>query len=86
MKDAAGELEAVLAEDLLLGQPFGVATEVAFDVRLAHLPPIGLQVLEADPTITDHDPGVGADQGLELLAVAVLGDRKEGRPRGAQSP
>ena len=38
---AAGELEAVLAEGLLLGQPVGVAAEVALEVRPAHLALVG---------------------------------------------
>jgi hypothetical protein len=47
---------------------------------------VGIEVLKADPAIRDHDPGIGADQRLELLAVAVAGDLEECRARGAQRP
>ena len=43
-------------------------------------------MLVAVPAIRDDDPGVGADQRLELLAVAVLGDLEERRARGGQGP
>jgi hypothetical protein len=35
----------LLAEGLLLGQPFGVAAQVALDVRPAHLALVGVTVL-----------------------------------------
>ena len=53
---AAGELESLLTEDLLLGQPFGVAAKVPLEVRPAHLAPVGIQVLVAVPAIGDDDP------------------------------
>src|SRR5581483_1065532 len=44
-------------------------------------------MLEADPAIGDDDPGVsGADERVELLAVAVLGNLKERRPGGGRGP
>ena len=77
-KHATGELDALLAEGLLLGQAIGVAAEVALDVRPASLASGGVQMAVAVPAIGDHDPGVaGADQRVELLAVAVLGDLQE---------
>ena len=83
----AGELEAVLAEGLLLGEPVGVAAEVALEVRPAHLAPVGVEMAVAVPAVGDHDPRVrGADQRVELLAVAVLGDLQERRARGGRGP
>jgi hypothetical protein len=36
---------------------------------------VWVAVLEAVPAVRDHDPGVaGADERVELFAVAVLGD------------
>ena len=83
---AVGELEALLAEDLLLGESFRVAAKVALDVRPAHLAPVGIQVLIAEPAVRDDDPRIGADQRVELLAVAVLGDLEQRRARGGQGP
>ena len=41
----------------------------------------------AVPAIGDHDPGVaGADQRVELLAVAVLGDLEEHGLRSGRGP
>ena len=41
----------------------------------------------AVPAVRDHDPWVaGADQRVELLAVAVLGDLQERRLRGGRGP
>ena len=84
---AAGELEAVLAEGLLLAQAVGVAAEVALQVRPAHLALVGVEMAVAVPAVGDHDPGIaGADQRVELLAVAVLGDLQERRLRGGRGP
>ena len=55
---AAGELEAVLAEGLLLGEPFGVAAEVALQVRPAHLALVGVEMAVAVPAVGDHDPRI----------------------------
>ena len=52
----AGELEAWLAEGLLLGQPIGVATEVALQMRPAHLTLVGIEMAIAVPAIRDQDP------------------------------
>ena len=86
----AGEREAVFAEGLLLAQAVGVAAEVALQMRPAHLPLVGVEMAVAVPAVRDHDPGVaGADEGVELLAVAVLGDLQErglGGARGPQRP
>ena len=40
----------------------------------------------AVPAVGDHDSWVGADQRVELLAVAVLGDLKERRARRGRGP
>ena len=83
----AGELEALLAEGLLLAQPVGVAAEVALEMRPAHLAAGRVEMAVAVPAIRDHDPGVaGADQRVELLAVAVLGDLQERRVGGGRGP
>jgi hypothetical protein len=55
-------------------------------VRPAHLAPVRIQVLKATPAIRDHDPGIGADERVELLAVAVLGDLQERRLGGDRGP
>ena len=84
---AGGELQAAFAEGLLLGESVGVAAEVALQVRPAHLPLVGVEMAVAVPAVRDHDPGVvGADQRVELLAVAVLGDLQERRLRGGRGP
>jgi hypothetical protein len=70
----AGELEPLLAERRLLGQPVGVAAKGTLQVRPAHLPLVRVQVRKPVPTIRDHDPRERAEQRRELLAVAVLGD------------
>jgi len=78
----AGELQAGLAEGLLLGHPVGVAAEVALQVRPAHLALVGVEMAVAVPTVRNDDPGIrGADERVEPLAVAVLGDLQE---RGAR--
>jgi hypothetical protein len=86
LEHAAGEFQALLAEGLLLGEPFCVAAEVALDVRPAHLALVGVQVLKAVPAVRDHDPRIRADQRVELLAVAVFGDLQERRLGGARGP
>lgn len=79
---AAGQLEALLAEGLLVGQALlAVAGEVALEVAPADLAALGVQVLIAGPAIRDHDSRVVAGQRLELLAVAVLGNLKQRRFR-----
>ena len=41
---------------------------------------VGVQMAVAVPAVRDHDPGIcGADERVELLAVAVLGDHKDRR-------
>jgi hypothetical protein len=35
---------------------------------------VWVAVLEAVPAVRDHDLRIGADERVELLAVAVLGD------------
>ena len=83
-----GERDALLAEGLLLAQTVGVAAEVALEVRPAHLALVGVEMAVAVPAVGDHDPWVaGADQRVELLAVAMRGDLEErrlGRGRGPQ--
>jgi hypothetical protein len=85
-KHTAGEFQALLAEGLLLGEPFCVAAKVALDVRPAHLPLVGVQVLKPVPAIRDHDPRERADERLELLAIAALGDLQERRLSGGRGP
>ena len=85
-KYAGGELESILAEGLLFGESFCVATEVALQMRPTDLPPFGPQVLVTRPAIRDDDPAVVADQLVELLAVAVLGDLEDRCSRGAHAP
>lgn len=63
-----------------------MAAEVAFEVRPAHLPESGVQMAVAVPAVRDHDPGIRADQRVELRAVAVLGDLKERRGRSGRGP
>jgi len=77
----------VFAEGLLLAKPVGVAAEVTLDVRPAHLPLAGITMAKAVPAVRDHDPGVvGADERVELLTVAVLGDLQERRLRSGRGP
>jgi hypothetical protein len=66
-----------------------VAAKIALNVRPAHLALVRVEVLEAVPAVRDHDPRIGADERVELLAVAVFGDLQErrlGRGRGPQRP
>ena len=63
-----------------------MAAKVALDVRPAHLPVVRVKVLKATPAVRDDDPRVRADQRLELLAIAVLGDLEERRARAGQGP
>jgi hypothetical protein len=84
---SAGECKALFAERLLLGEPFAVTAKVALQMRSADLPRAGVQVLVAEPSVRDDNPRAGADQLVELLAVAVLGDledRRAGAGRGPQ--
>ena len=48
---AAGELETVLAERLLLGESFCVAAKVALQMRPAQLAGAGIELLVAWPAI-----------------------------------
>src|SRR5918999_1789762 len=48
---AAGELKAVCAEGLLLGEPLAVAAKVALQMRPAHLQPARVQMLVAGPAV-----------------------------------
>ena len=41
---------------------------------------------KAVPAVRDHDPRIRADERVELLAVAVLGDLQERRLRGGRGP
>src|SRR5437016_1233727 len=41
---------------------------------------------KAVPAVRDHDPLVGADERVELLAAAVTGDLQERRLRGGRVP
>jgi hypothetical protein len=43
----AGELQALLAEGLLLGQPVGVAAEVALEMGPAHLALVGIETAKS---------------------------------------
>src|SRR6516164_8846720 len=84
---AASERVTLFAEDLLLAQPVGVAAEISRDMRPARLAPAGIEMAVSVPAVRDHDPWVaGADQRVELLAVAVLGDLKEHGARGGRGP
>jgi hypothetical protein len=82
----AGELEALFAEGLLLAQAVCVTAEIALPMRPAHLPSCGVEMAVAVPALRDHDPRIRADQRVELLAVAVLGDLQERRLRGGRGP
>src|SRR3954451_19745450 len=82
----AGEFQALFAEGLLLGQPVGVAAEVALQMRPAHLALVWIEMAVAVPAVRDHDPGISADERVELLAVAVLGDLQEHRVGGGRGP
>ena len=57
-------------------------------IKMSGHPPFPAQViLNAVPAVRDHDPGVpGADQSVEPLAVAVLGDLQERRLWGGRGP
>ena len=63
-----------------------MAAEIALEVRPAHLALVGVEMAVAVPAVGDHDPWVGADQRVELLAVAVLGDLEERRVQGGRGP
>jgi hypothetical protein len=64
-----------------------VAVEVALDMRPARLASGGVEMAVSVPAVRDHDPGVaGGDQGVELLAVAVLGDLQEHGARSRRGP
>ena len=77
----------MLAEGLLLREPVGVTAEITLEVRPAHLALVGVEMAVAVPAVGDHDPRVaGADQRVELLAVAVLGDLQEHRLGGGRGP
>src|SRR5271165_6786251 len=75
----AGQFQASFAEGLLLGESLGVAAEVALEMRPADLSAVGVEVLVARPAVRDHDPGERADQLVELIAVAALGDLEDRR-------
>jgi hypothetical protein len=84
---AAGQLLAALPEGLLFAEPVGMAAEVTLQVRPAHLAASRVEVAVAVPAVRDHDPRVRcADQRVELLAVAVLGDLQEHGVRGGRGP
>ncbi len=63
-----------------------MAAEVALEVRPAHLALVGVEMAVAVPAIGDHDPWVGADQRVELLVVAVLGDLHKHPAGGGRGP
>lgn len=52
-KHAAGEHQALLAKAFLLGEPFGVAAEIALQVRPAHL---ALVAVRSGPDAWNHAP------------------------------
>src|SRR3954463_12221029 len=63
-----------------------MAAEVALQMRPADLPRAGVQVLVSGPAVGDDDPWIRADQRVELLTVAVLGDPEQRGLGGGQRP
>jgi hypothetical protein len=47
---------------------------------------VGIEMAVAVPAVRDHDPTIRADERVELLAVAVLGDLQERGARGGRGP
>ena len=87
------DLKPRLAEAALLGQAFGVAAEVAQQVRPADLAPGRVQGVIGPPAIRGDDPGEAlSDQLRQLALVAIGGDVEggvavgDGAPEGALLP
>ena len=88
LEEAAGELEAVLAEVLLGREPFGVEAEVSLEVAPACLPAFGVDLVVGPPAVGAADAGKPlAEEFLEPVVVAVgrdQEDRRLGRGRGPE--
>ena len=75
VEEAACELESLLAEGFLGGEPFGVEAEVSLEVAPAGLAAFGDDVVVGPPAVGAADAGeLLAEQFLEPVAVAVFGD------------
>ena len=87
VEQAAGELEAVLAEPLLGGEPFGVEAEVSLEVAPAGLAAFGIDVVVGPPAVGAADAGEPlAEELLEPVAVPILGDPEDRRLRRGRGP
>jgi hypothetical protein len=74
------ELEALLAEELLGGEPFGVEAEISLEVTPAGLAALGVEEVVGPPAVGAADAvELGAEQLLEPVAVTVLGDPEDRR-------
>src|SRR6202035_4741591 len=80
VEEAACELESLLAEGFLGGEPFGVAAEVSLEVTPTCLAAFGVDVVVGPPAVGAADAAeVGAEQLFEPVAMSVLRDPEDGR-------
>src|SRR5215211_2477690 len=83
----AADLQARLAEALLIAESLGVAAEVAQQVRPADLAAGRVELVVGPPAIRGDDPGEArADQLGQLALVAIGGDVEGGEAVGERGP
>ena len=87
VEEVACELEALLTEMLLGGEPFGVEAEVSLEVTPAGLAAFGVEEVVGPPAVGAADAvELGAEQFLEPVAVTILGDPEDRRLGGGRGP
>ena len=93
VEHAACELEPLLAEGLLGGEPFCVEAKISLEMTPTRLAAFGVDVVVGPPAVGAADAGEPvAEQLGESVAVAVSGDPEDrrrgdgGRPEGAGRP
>ena len=87
VEETTRELEALLAEEFLGGESFGVEAEVSLEVAPAGLAAFGVEVVVGPPAVGAADAGeLLAEELLEAVAVAVGGDPEDRRLGGSRGP
>src|SRR6266516_5511498 len=87
LEETARACEPLLAEGLLGGVSFRVTTEISLEMTPARLAAGGVDVVVGPPAVGAADAGeLVAEQFLEAVAVAVLGDAEDRRLGGGRGP
>ena len=87
VEEAAGEFEALLTEELLDGESFGVEAEVSLEVAPTGLAAFGVDLVVGPPAVGAADASEPlAEEFLEPVAVTIRRDPEDRRPGRGRSP